>query len=1313
MSQPINYQDDSGVDINDLAEELMLAEDDFLSLVVEETDLGKDSPTPTQTSKRLGVVEKTNTTTLQATEDIDSHKQHELTAFEDLIPVSHQPSVDGGSGRRGGSRSKSSSPVPGKEGSSRVRSTSRTGNSTANGAVSSSSGSGKIRASTSANNSGKTSLFDKVSYGPYTIKKEDAANPSGNNTANGNNGTNPNNIPSAIVLATSVGGKRRISIDKATPSSSGATGSTAVAASTPNAISMKTVYERLIGKTPMSAAAESNKPLGPSMVSTLGSWFSKESAEERTIRNQLKVYIKRLQNELQYIARAVVKHRKRVMEQIQDFEKQEKQLIAWGLKAALPKFHLQAWYRLARCHLLEEFCKELDSLLNTKQKKVMVYLQQFEETSKQDRLSKFSLSGIETFCANIDALMIQDISILMFSERLKQFDVLCSLTTKQFIAMEPQFAWRDHKQRRKALYRILQSYNNLPKLSELTNIETDLSWSTFCKWVAVRIQRLKLIEQDFSDFIEDQREMEGRLFFRWYTSVMLMVNKGKDHKMSSTMPNAANSNNNHEYDPYEGNHPTNTPVTTSSSTAHHSNTAKDMMDANGQLTLAALKVTPTSIKAFVRYFATDVVGVKYSIPKDFVNANIALTEALFYRRISSYVFRYIDKVHKDKDDYLRLHVQKCRYVDPALYHVPEEYYVPREIREKYPKKEHRLFKVKSGYREDFNLMTQAVQNSQKSAPSSPIRRGSSQSNPGADGTSPGPSMILSYAPATPHPVVSEEEEDIDIEAELEKEDRVVSNIRQSESALTPMMRNSISSSNLAARAISVDHFNSTAVNNTISQRELLAKALPPTPMSTLMKSQAVGGLNMSTFIATGASSSAKHNNSTPHEISSSKAEMESANLLSPINSPMVNSQKHVDSDIKTPPNVDAKAISSSASTSIKSANTTPRPNSSVTIQSTTTNGSKGLQYHGTTCTCEYCQTFSMSLRLMKLPSFHLLPDIKKMLSIYQMTGMEKINTTSVFHYLYDIPEDVNIKPANNASFQHYGAAYARSSRVLSWLSTAVTPREMIFYLTLACKWILRDAIDVSGKLLFKRISSTSVLYSNCCFLFLLIVGSRSIIGADLMVPLFTLVLIYSEIPNLHMLLYLLLHYGDYDDQGDVSYNMANLEGSLMFVMSMEIPPYLDELFEQTIVQHSIYDCVLKTQSKETQAALQASNGSAPILIPDSENNSLLHQQQQQQQLGTSPAPSGSPSGSNNYISKSPMKPNSLASSLPSTPAVGHRSISGISASIPVQKLAFDKYTLAQPIPRPTELNQDDIQAMEELGKMANSELCLNMKLNIV
>ncbi len=89
---------------------------------------------------------------------------------------------------------------------------------------------------------------------------------------------------------------------------------------------------------------------------------------------------------------------------------------------------------------------------------------------------------------------------------------------------------------------------------------------------------------------------------------MLMVNKGKEHKMISPMPGMLNGR---DEPPKDGG-------TTNGNEAE-------------QPRLAALKVTPTSIKAFVRYFATDVVGVKYGIPKDYVNANIALTESLFYR----------------------------------------------------------------------------------------------------------------------------------------------------------------------------------------------------------------------------------------------------------------------------------------------------------------------------------------------------------------------------------------------------------------------------------------------------------------------------------------------------------------------------------------------------------------------------------------------------------------------------------------------------------------------------------------------------------
>ena len=42
-------------------------------------------------------------------------------------------------------------------------------------------------------------------------------------------------------------------------------------------------------------------------------------------------------------------------------------------------------------------------------------------------------------------------------------------------------------------------------------------------------------------------------------------------------------------------------------------------------------MTPTSVKAFVKYFSTDVIAATYSLPKDLLAANDQLTVALFYR----------------------------------------------------------------------------------------------------------------------------------------------------------------------------------------------------------------------------------------------------------------------------------------------------------------------------------------------------------------------------------------------------------------------------------------------------------------------------------------------------------------------------------------------------------------------------------------------------------------------------------------------------------------------------------------------------------
>lgn len=76
--------------------------------------------------------------------------------------------------------------------------------------------------------------------------------------------------------------------------------------------------------------------------------------------------------------------------------------------------------------------------------------------------------------------------------------------------LEGKFAVRTQDQRKELLYGILKRYSELPTVHDLDNIERDLTWEDFCKWVAERSERQRQLEAEFSDFVEDQREKEGR-----------------------------------------------------------------------------------------------------------------------------------------------------------------------------------------------------------------------------------------------------------------------------------------------------------------------------------------------------------------------------------------------------------------------------------------------------------------------------------------------------------------------------------------------------------------------------------------------------------------------------------------------------------------------------------------------------------------------------------------------------------------------------------------------------------------------------------
>lgn len=276
----------------------------------------------------------------------------------------------------------------------------------------------------------------------------------------------------------------------------------------------------------------------------------------------------------------------------------------------------------------------------------------------------------------------RDVGLITMTQQLQSLDEICSSTTKRFMQFESEYAWHGQTVRRKILVRILKRYKSIPRITELTNIEEDLSWSDFCVWYANRSKIINQLELEFSDFVEDQREKEGRLFYRWHKSLFRAKEAFEAAEALATANAAAASANNMNSSNYgegeavsgsrRGSQAPRVSISAVNSfrTFDHRNsfsdpttveaepnvasgpkergTSSDSIEgagkegnqasgANAQQAggpsdgIIALKVTPFSIKAFIKYFANDIIGVQYEIPKDCMAANLALTEALFFR----------------------------------------------------------------------------------------------------------------------------------------------------------------------------------------------------------------------------------------------------------------------------------------------------------------------------------------------------------------------------------------------------------------------------------------------------------------------------------------------------------------------------------------------------------------------------------------------------------------------------------------------------------------------------------------------------------
>lgn len=118
--------------------------------------------------------------------------------------------------------------------------------------------------------------------------------------------------------------------------------------------------------------------------------------------------------------------------------------------------------------------------------------------------------------------------------------------------------------------------------------DDELTWKSFFSWYTRRQEKLSQIEREYVSFIEDEREREGRLFRRWYNMVL---------QSTQTQPD---------------------------------NRSRSKSTVRKSIETVSAVVSAVSIKAFVDYFARDVICEKYKAT-EFLDSLQALTEAVVYR----------------------------------------------------------------------------------------------------------------------------------------------------------------------------------------------------------------------------------------------------------------------------------------------------------------------------------------------------------------------------------------------------------------------------------------------------------------------------------------------------------------------------------------------------------------------------------------------------------------------------------------------------------------------------------------------------------
>ena len=237
---------------------------------------------------------------------------------------------------------------------------------------------------------------------------------------------------------------------------------------------------------------------------------------------------------------------------------------------------LQAWLRVSRAELVVEMSSEALRVLKSKIRHTEFAIAQFSNnnktvtvvsnvnTSKEDEkiimYADNSLPQPSEICQSVAEVVESDANFSSLSGMLAQMDVVCNASLRTFQSLLPEVQSRTFAQRRITLLGILNKYSQLylreePSPEEVISEELPfdllkaqkcsdddaergkfeiasaavgrstssasddlcLKWEQYSAWYSERRYAMLEIEKEFSSFIEDEREREGRLLKKWFS----------------------------------------------------------------------------------------------------------------------------------------------------------------------------------------------------------------------------------------------------------------------------------------------------------------------------------------------------------------------------------------------------------------------------------------------------------------------------------------------------------------------------------------------------------------------------------------------------------------------------------------------------------------------------------------------------------------------------------------------------------------------------------------------------------------------------